>query len=103
MEQKITLLEGDALEIMKGMPDDAGFDFVLLACVLTCLSISGHTSFAISNTPGSAMINASGFISFNSLKYSRTPSRSYLEQMQFILEEKHLDFVQRQRTFPKKI
>ena len=24
MEQKITLLEGDALEIMKGMPDDAG-------------------------------------------------------------------------------
>ncbi len=27
MEQKITLLEGDALEIMKGMPDDAGFRF----------------------------------------------------------------------------
>ena len=31
MEQKITLLEGDALEIMKGMPDDAGFD-----CVYGC-------------------------------------------------------------------
>ena len=30
MEQKITLLEGDALEIMKGMPDDAGFDFVFM-------------------------------------------------------------------------
>ena len=29
-EQKITLLEGDALEIMKGMPDDAGFDFVFM-------------------------------------------------------------------------
>ena len=29
MEQKITLLEGDALEIMKGMPDDAGFDLCL--------------------------------------------------------------------------
>mgnify|MGYP001836582972 CR=1 FL=1 len=26
----ITLLEGDALEIMKGMPDDAGFDFVFM-------------------------------------------------------------------------
>lgn len=32
MEQKITLLEGDALEIMKGMPDDAGFDFVFNGC-----------------------------------------------------------------------
>ena len=30
MEQKIMLLEGDALEIMKGMPDDAGFDFVFM-------------------------------------------------------------------------
>lgn len=30
MEQKITLLEGDALEIMKGMSDDAGFDFVFM-------------------------------------------------------------------------
>ena len=35
-------------------------------------------AFAISNTPGSAMINASGLISFNSLKYSRTPERSSL-------------------------
>ena len=30
MEQKFTLLEGDALEIMKGLPDDAGFDFVFM-------------------------------------------------------------------------
>ena len=29
-ENRITLLEGDALEIMKGMPDDAGFDFVFM-------------------------------------------------------------------------
>lgn len=30
MEEKITLLEGDALQLMKEMPDDAGFDFVFM-------------------------------------------------------------------------
>ena len=38
----------------------------------------GHSSFAIINTPGSEMISASGPISFNSLKYSRIPSKSSL-------------------------
>ena len=30
LEDKITLLEGDALALMKEMPDDAGFDFIFM-------------------------------------------------------------------------
>ena len=58
------------------VPDELTCDLVMV--VLTWRSISGQTSFAIWNTPGSAIISASGFISLNSLKYSRTPSRSPL-------------------------
>ena len=43
-----------------------------------CLSISGQISLASIKIAGSAMIKASGPISFSSFKYSAAPSRSSL-------------------------
>lgn len=52
---------------------------VCIVCLSTDMSLNLRTHFfAISNTPGSAIIRASGLISLSSSKYLRTPGRSSL-------------------------
>ena len=54
--------------------------------MLICLSISGQTSFAISNTPGSAIIKASGLISFVNNDDRDKFQAEYLELMNVDVE-----------------